>query len=101
MDLQAWDASDSCKIIVIKGSGDKAFCAGGDIRQLFELVMSGNLHEAYEFAAEEYKLNHLIATLKTPFVAILNGITSKELMRHVKFSMASEVCMTILKTFFT
>ncbi len=70
-----------CKVIVIKGSGEKAFCAGGDVRQVVELAVAGNQDEALEFFAEEYKLNHMIATLKTPFVAILNGITSKETRR--------------------
>jgi 3-hydroxyisobutyryl-CoA hydrolase len=66
-----------CKVIVIKGSGDKAFCAGGDVRQVVELANTGKQAEALNFFAEEYRLNHMIATLKTPFVAILNGITSK------------------------
>lgn len=75
---QAWDASDLCKVIVIKGAGEKAFCAGGDVRQVVELANAGKQNEALEFFAEEYKLNHMIATLQTPFVAILDGITSKD-----------------------
>ena len=67
-----------CKVIVIKGAGGRAFCAGGDVRQVVELAGSGKQNEALDFFAEEYKLNHMIATLKTPFVAILDGITSKE-----------------------
>jgi hypothetical protein len=63
---------------VIKGAGGRAFCAGGDVRQVVELAGSGKQNEALDFFAEEYKLNHMIATLKTPFVAILDGITSKE-----------------------
>ena len=75
---QAWDASDLCKVIVIKGAGEKAFCAGGDVRQVVELANAGKKNEALDFFAEEYKLNHMIATLQTPFVAILDGITSKD-----------------------
>ena len=30
--LQAWDESEDIQLIVIKGAGDKAFCAGGDVR---------------------------------------------------------------------
>jgi len=41
-----------------------------------ELAQNKKHDEALTFFAEEYKLNHMIATLKTPFVAILNGITS-------------------------
>ncbi|KAG9325037.1 hypothetical protein KVV02_001036 [Mortierella alpina] len=91
--LQAWDASDLCKVIVIKGSGEKAFCAGGDVRQVVELAASGKHDEALDFFAEEYKLNHMIATLKTPFVAILNGITmggGVGLSVHAPFRIATE-----------
>jgi 3-hydroxyisobutyryl-CoA hydrolase len=34
---------------------------------------------AAEFFRKEYQLDHLIATLHTPFIAIMNGITSKSL----------------------
>jgi 3-hydroxyisobutyryl-CoA hydrolase len=66
-----------CKVIVLKGSGDKACCAGGDVRSIVELAKVGRHDDGMSFFAEEYRLNHMIATLKTPFVAILNGITSK------------------------
>ncbi|KAF9431693.1 hypothetical protein BGZ76_011828 [Entomortierella beljakovae] len=91
--LQAWDASDLCKVIVIKGSGEKAFCAGGDVRQVVKLAHDGKENEALEFFAEEYKLNHMIATLKTPFVAILDGITmggGVGLSVHAPFRIATE-----------
>ncbi|KAF8925618.1 hypothetical protein BGZ58_000644 [Dissophora ornata] len=91
--LQAWDASDLCKVIVIKGSGEKAFCAGGDVRQVVELAEAGKQSDALEFFSEEYKLNHMIATLKTPFVAILNGITmggGVGLSVHAPFRIATE-----------
>ncbi|KAF9384480.1 hypothetical protein CPC16_008418 [Podila verticillata] len=97
--LQAWDASDLCKVIVIKGAGEKAFCAGGDVRQVVELANAGKHNEALDFFAEEYKLNHMIATLQTPFVAILDGITSKDhyvkqggvgLSVHAPFRIATE-----------
>ncbi|KAG0330119.1 hypothetical protein BGZ99_007981 [Dissophora globulifera] len=91
--LQAWDASDLCKVIVIKGSGEKAFCAGGDVRHVVELALAGKHMEAMDFFAEEYKLNHMIATLKTPFVAILDGITmggGVGLSVHAPFRIATE-----------
>ncbi|KAK3810884.1 MAG: ClpP/crotonase-like domain-containing protein [Benniella sp.] len=91
--LQAWDVSDLCKVIVIKGSGEKAFCAGGDVRHIVELAQSGKHNDGMSFFAEEYRLNHMIATLKTPFVAILNGITmggGVGLSVHAPFRIATE-----------
>ncbi|KAG0246288.1 ClpP/crotonase-like domain-containing protein [Mortierella sp. GBAus27b] len=91
--LQAWDASDLCKVIVLKGSGDKAFCAGGDVRSIVELAKADRHDDGMSFFAEEYRLNHMIATLKTPFVAILNGITmggGVGLSVHAPFRIATE-----------
>ncbi|KAF9203701.1 hypothetical protein BGZ49_006138 [Haplosporangium sp. Z 27] len=91
--LQAWDASDLCKVIVIKGSGEKAFCAGGDVRHVVEQAIAQKHDLALDFFAEEYKLNHMIATLKTPFVAILDGITmggGVGLSVHAPFRIATE-----------
>ncbi|KAF9579161.1 hypothetical protein BGW38_004689 [Lunasporangiospora selenospora] len=91
--LQAWDASDLCKVIVIKGAGGRAFCAGGDVRAVVEQAASGKQEDALDFFAEEYRLNHMIATLKTPYVAILDGITmggGVGLSVHAPFRIATE-----------
>ena len=32
--LDKWEADTQIKVIIMDGSGDKAFCAGGDIRAL-------------------------------------------------------------------
>lgn len=77
--LQAWQDSDLCKVIVLAAQNGKAFCAGGDVKNIVSTVKSGvkNAHAtALKFFEEEYKLNHLIATTKKPFISILDGITS-------------------------
>ncbi|KAL0482300.1 3-hydroxyisobutyryl-CoA hydrolase [Acrasis kona] len=56
------------KTFVMKGAGEKAFCAGGDIKAI---VSSKDT----TFFKEEYELNHLIGTMKKPHVAIIDGIT--------------------------
>ncbi|KAL9643414.1 hypothetical protein ABK040_010029 [Willaertia magna] len=60
------------KVIVLKGAGDKAFCAGGDIKAIYET-------KDPKFFAEEYQLNYLIGTLyekhQKVHVSLLNGIT--------------------------
>ena len=33
--LDAWAADDNVEAIVLRANGDKAFCAGGDIRELY------------------------------------------------------------------
>ncbi|KAL1923073.1 mitochondrial 37S ribosomal protein mS47 [Calcarisporiella thermophila] len=89
--LQAWDLSDLCHVVILKGAG-KAFCAGGDVKSVIELAQKKD-PLALRFFEEEYQLNHLIATLKTPFVAILDGVTmggGVGLSVHAPFRIATE-----------
>ena len=35
--FQEWEADPAVSLVLIKGAGDRAFCAGGDVRGEFEL----------------------------------------------------------------
>jgi enoyl-CoA hydratase/carnithine racemase len=60
--------------VLIQGAGDKAFCAGGDIRALYKSFKSGgSLHN--EFFAAEYPLDYLLYSYPKPYAALLDGIT--------------------------
>ena len=62
------------RAILITGAGDKAFCAGGDIRALYQSFKdSGSLH--HEFFVAEYPLDYLLATYPKPYIALMDGIT--------------------------
>ncbi|KAJ1549616.1 hypothetical protein HK405_004261 [Cladochytrium tenue] len=77
--LKAWNESDLCKVILLMAaSGSRAFCAGGDVK---DIVLKAKTRRAEEVAAglkffeQEYQLNHLIGTLKKPFISLMDGIT--------------------------
>jgi enoyl-CoA hydratase len=72
--LDAWAADPAVTRVVVTGEGGKAFCAGGDIRRLYELGRAGDLDEARRFWREEYELNILIARYPKPYVALIDGI---------------------------
>ena len=36
MQLGEWAREDAIKTVIIRGAGDRAFCAGGDIRMLYD-----------------------------------------------------------------
>jgi enoyl-CoA hydratase len=72
--MLAWRDDPDVSRIIIMGAGDKAFCAGGDIRALYDLGKAGRQAEARPFWREEYTLNHLLKTFPKPIVALLNGI---------------------------
>jgi len=66
------------RVVVLKGAGGKAFCAGGDVRTLYDMKQAGKTpKEIIQFFREEYHLNQLIGTLPSNIlqVSLLNGIT--------------------------
>lgn len=69
-----WDESDMVCGIFIKGEG-KAFCAGGDVKAVTTKYKQGLKKEVMDFFGTEYRLNHLIATMRTPYVAFMDGVT--------------------------
>jgi enoyl-CoA hydratase len=72
--LVAWQEDSTVKAVVIRGAGDRAFCAGGDVRAVWEAGRAGEtLTEV--FFREEYRLNRLIHVFAKPYVALIDGIT--------------------------
>ena len=60
--------------VLIRGAGEKAFCAGGDIRALYQSFKgSGSLHR--EFFATEYPLDYLLYSYPKPYLVLMDGIT--------------------------
>jgi len=71
--LKSWESPGSgVKAVLVRGAGDKAFCAGGDIRAITE-VPGGEMQKT--FFREEYQLDYLVGRLSIPYIAIMNGIT--------------------------
>jgi enoyl-CoA hydratase/carnithine racemase len=71
--LHAWARDDAVKCVVVRGAGDRAFCAGGDIRSLYESGISKSPY-ALNFYRDEYVLNAAIKHYPKPYVALINGI---------------------------
>ena len=72
--LEGWRDDPHVHAVVIEGAGDRAFCAGGDIRALRQYELDGEHHRAEAFFREEYELNLAIATYPKPYVALIDGI---------------------------
>ena len=70
--LQAWADDPQVYAVVLRGAGEKAFCAGGDIRSLYDSFKNGdNLHE--DFFVEEYALDLAIHHYRKPVLALMDG----------------------------
>lgn len=72
--LKRAEADASVKVVFLEGEGEKAFCAGGDIRAVTEAgKVGGSL--ARDFFREEYTLNHYTGVFPKPYICIQDGIT--------------------------
>ncbi|KAI3804238.1 hypothetical protein L1987_25629 [Smallanthus sonchifolius] len=71
---KGWEGNPDLGFVVMKGSG-RAFCAGGDIVSIHDMIRKGNIEECKEFFWTLYNFMYLVGTYLKPHVAILNGIT--------------------------
>lgn len=70
--LSGWANDPVVKIVVMDAAGGRAFCAGGDITNLYACMTSGDLAQARRFFVSEYRLDQLIARYPKPVVAIMH-----------------------------
>ncbi|XP_058156481.1 3-hydroxyisobutyryl-CoA hydrolase, mitochondrial isoform X3 [Dasypus novemcinctus] len=90
--LKKWEQDPETFLIIIKGTGGKAFCAGGDIREVSE-AEKAKQKLSQDFFREEYMLNSAIDSCQKPYVALIHGITmggGVGLSVHGQFRVATE-----------
>src|ERR671919_468729 len=73
--LRRWEADPEVHVVLIKGAGARAFCAGGDIRWLYDVLTAQGEDEALSFYALEYPMNARLHHFPKPYIALLDGIT--------------------------
>lgn len=71
--LDAWRDDPEVALVLIDAAGDRAFCAGGDIQQLYDTGRAGDFAYGRRFWADEYRLNAKIARYPKPYVALMQG----------------------------
>ena len=71
--LKAWGEDPEVAAVVIRAAGQRAFCAGGDIRIIYDEIRNGGELPKI-FFREEYALNHDIYSFPKPYIALLDGI---------------------------
>lgn len=76
--LDSWRRDDSVQAIWLQGAGDRAFCAGGDIRQLYQSMRETPAGQtpayALDFFTREYRLDYTIHRYPKPIIAWGDGI---------------------------
>jgi enoyl-CoA hydratase len=71
--LAEWAEDGRVKAVAIRGAGERAFCAGGDIRAMYDSNLADDTAAA-DFLADEYRLNARIGTFPKPYIALTHGI---------------------------
>ncbi len=71
--LERWLIDDAIHHVLIKSNSEKAFCAGGDIRQVAENGPE-KIDASLPFFADEYRLNAYMESYAKPLIALIDGI---------------------------
>ena len=71
--LSEWEQDDSIYAVLVRGAGEKAFCAGGDVRYIYDSFQADRT-EHLQFFCDEYQLDHRIHRYPKPYVVLMDGI---------------------------
>ncbi|HUK59327.1 MAG TPA: enoyl-CoA hydratase/isomerase family protein [Stellaceae bacterium] len=75
--LMGWAEDTNVRAVLVRGAGERAFCAGGDVVAIYEVrgeaVASGGYKS--DFFREEYRLIRRIHRFPKPYIALMDGIT--------------------------
>ena len=75
--LQQWQSDDDLVAVWVDAAGEKAFCAGGDVQELYRSASQPEgapRTEAENFFEQEYRLDYLLHTYSKPIVIWGHGI---------------------------
>ncbi len=94
--LKRWEQDDAIAGVILKGAGSKAFCAGGDVQQLYQSAVEqpgGPCEYAEAFFLHEYQLDYQIHQYAKPVICLGHGIVmggGLGLMAGAVFRVAAE-----------
>lgn len=99
--LKTWESDPAISAVLFLGAGDRAFCAGGDIKEVWRAgqVVRENpsvSNPMIPYFAEEYRLNRQLYHYPKPLIAFMDGITmggGYGIAGHCRFRIATEKTM--------
>ncbi|MEN0079602.1 MAG: enoyl-CoA hydratase/isomerase family protein [Pseudomonadota bacterium] len=73
--LKDWAEDSAIDLLLIDGTGERAFCAGGDIQEMYATGSAGDYSYGKRFWADEYRMNARLFDFPKPVVTLLHGFT--------------------------
>ena len=76
--LERWADDDRICLVLLQGAGDRGFCAGGNVRKLYEAMTAtgdtGDTDAPARFFTREYRLDYCLHRFPKPVVGIGHGV---------------------------
>lgn len=73
--LDDWRDDDGVDLVIVDAIGERAFCAGGDIAEMYRTARTGEFGYGRRFWTDEYRMNARIAEFPKPYIAFMQGFT--------------------------
>ena len=71
--LDAWAEDDRVKLLLIDAEGERAFCAGGDIAQMYQAGLAQDYDSPRNFWRDEYRMNAKMFLFPKPVISLMQG----------------------------
>jgi enoyl-CoA hydratase len=71
--LDRWASDPDVHLVIVTGAGDRAFCAGGDVRRVCEVGREDPV-KARDFFLIEYAMDAAIVNFPKPYISVIDGI---------------------------
>ncbi|MGR3571145.1 3-hydroxyisobutyryl-CoA hydrolase [Brevirhabdus sp.] len=71
--LNDWADDGTVEMVVVDAEGEKAFCAGGDLQEMYDHGRAGDYAYGQRFWRDEYRMNATIAEFPKPYAAFMQG----------------------------
>ena len=71
--LKGWRDDDAVALVLMDAEGPRAFCAGGDIAQIYHRGLAGDYDFGRRFWFDEYRMNARIAEYSKPVISLMQG----------------------------
>ncbi|MFN4058842.1 MAG: enoyl-CoA hydratase/isomerase family protein [Roseinatronobacter sp.] len=73
--LQDWAQDDRVAVVMLDAVGERGFCSGGDIAEMYATGTAGDYSYGRRFWRDEYRMNARLAGYGKPVVSFLQGFT--------------------------